>query len=153
MTIEQLCAGVTDDNMHRQIECVKPIEITKEHVGKCIVAIPTGNNVVRGLERQELINMSVISFGERYVRIGWSEYHINLTLCPKTGASQEAVKTGHSSNAGYLFFESADDANSYLDEAELRTEAGYLLREYSATSRLSLSTIKQIISELGGELI
>lgn len=122
------------------------IEITKEHVGKKVYAIPTGNNARRGIERQEIVEFDVVGFGRKYARV--MRYGRECGICPKTGAWQESVSSGYGGNAGYVFFESPGDVVNYQDECDLRLKASRLLSGLFSSSKLSIGLIKQIIAEL-----
>lgn len=122
------------------------IEITKEHVGKKVYAIPTGNNARRGVERQEIVEFDVVGFGRKYAKV--MLYSRECGICPKTGAWQESASRGYGGNAGYVFFESPDDAINYQDECDLRINASRLLGCYGASGKLSIGLIRQIIAEL-----
>ena len=122
------------------------IEITKEHVGKKVYAIPTGNNARRGVVRQQIVEFDVVGFGRKYAKV--IRYGRECGICPKTGAWQESVASGYGGNAGYVFFESPDDAVCYQDECDLRMKASRLMSGFSAPSKLSIGLIKQIIAEL-----
>ena len=122
------------------------IEITKEHVGKKVYAIPTGNNARRGVDRQEIVEFDVVGFGRKYARV--IRYGRECGICPKTGAWQESIASGYGGNAGYVFFESTSDAVDYQDELDLRLKALRLLSGFGASSRLSIGLIKKIIAEL-----
>ena len=122
------------------------IEITKEHVGKKVYAIPAGNNARRGVDRQEIVEFDVVGFGRKYARV--IRYGGECGICPKTGAWQESIASGYGGNAGYVFFESPSDAVDYQDEFDLRLKALRLLRGFGASSKLSIGLIKKIIAEL-----
>lgn len=124
------------------------IEVTKEFVGKTIFAIPTGNNARRGKERQGIEEFEVIRFARKYMTVKRVNGYQETSMCPKTGATQEAIRTGYSGNAGYIFFESKASAELYQDEKELRNKASNLLNSFTATNRLTIETIKTIINEL-----
>lgn len=123
------------------------IEITKEHVGKKVYAIPTGNNARRGVERQGIVEFDVVGFGRKYAKV--MQYNRECGICPKSGAWQESVSSGYTNNAGYVFFESIDDAVNYQDECALRLKASRLLSGFGVSSKLSIGLIEQIIAELG----
>lgn len=122
------------------------IEITKEHVGKKVYAIPTGNNARRGVERQDIVEFDVVWFGRKYARV--IRYGRECGICPKTGAWHESIASGYGGNAGYVFFESPSDAVDYQDECDLRFKASRLLSGFGVSSKLSIGLIKQIIAEL-----
>ena len=122
------------------------IEITKEHVGKKVYAIQTGNNARRGVDRQEIVEFDVVGFGRKYAMV--ISYGRECGICPKTGAWQESIASGYGGNAGYVFFESPSDAVDYQDELDLRLKALRLLSGFGASSKLSIGLIKKIIAEL-----
>lgn len=127
------------------------IEVTKEFVGKTIFAIPTGNNAKRGKERQDIEEFEVISFARKYMTVKRVNGYQEISMCPKTGATQEAIRTGYGGNAGYFFFASYKDAENFQLEAELRSKAYKLLSNFNSTSKLSIDTIHKIIEELESE--
>lgn len=125
---------------------MRPIEITKEHVGRAVFAIPTGNNARRGVSQQELVRFEVVGFGRKYAKV--LQYGREVAICPRTGALQESIRSGFGNNSGYIFFNSKDDATLYQQDTKMRQEANALLRSYNAISRLSMATVQRIITEL-----
>lgn len=124
------------------------IEVTKEFVGKTIFALPTGNNAKRGKERQDIEQFEVISFARKYMTAKRVNGYQEISMCPKTGATQEAIRTGYGGNSGYIFFASYEDAENFQLESELRSKAYRLLSSFNSTSKLSLETIHKIVEEL-----
>lgn len=124
------------------------IEVTKDSVGKIVFALPTGNNAKRGKERQDIERFEVISFARKYMTVKRVNGYQEITMCPKTGATQEAIRTGYGGNSGYIFFASYEDAENFQLESELRSKAFRLLSNFNSTSRLSIETISKIIEEL-----
>lgn len=127
------------------------IEVTKEFVGKTIFAIPTGNNARRGKERQDIEQFEVISFARKYMTVKRVNGYQEISMCPKTGATQESIRAGYGGNSGYIFFTSYEDAENFQLESELRSKAYKLLSNFNSTSKLSIETIHKIIEELESE--
>lgn len=99
------------------------IEVTKEFVGKTIFAIPVGNNASRGKERQDIVEFNVVGFARKYmtvIRVG-SQWEISM--CPKTGVTQDEIRSGYTTNSGYIFFASKYDSEKYLMDCELRKKS------------------------------
>lgn len=124
------------------------IEVTKEFVGKTIFAIPVGNNASRGKERQDIVEFNVVGFARKYMTVALVGSKWEISMCPKTGATQDAIRSGYTTNSGYIFFASKDDSEKYLNDCALRNKASKLLSNFNATSKLSIETIELIISEL-----
>ena len=95
------------------------IEITKNYVGRVVYGYPTGNNAVRGRDKQDLVELPVVGFGIKYAKV--IRYGKEIAICPKSGATQAAIKSGFSTNAGFMFFESPDDAYNYVNLAKIRS--------------------------------
>lgn len=97
-------------------------EFTKDHVGRTIYALPTGNNVRRrGSNDPEPFVVDAVA--RRYVTVSrpdnrnWTE-----KLDKETGASEQAIKSGYDLNAGYKFFESEADARAHILNGEKRAK-------------------------------
>lgn len=123
-----------------------PIEITKSHIWKTVYGCPTGNNARRGIERQKLVEFPVVGFGRKYAKV--IQFGREDSICPKTGAYHDQIKSGHGGNAGYLFFESPEDADEYISFSKLMYDVARELN-FSSVKRLSAELISEIAKQLG----
>jgi hypothetical protein len=101
------------------------ITITKDHIGKIVYGYPTGNNARRGVDKQVLVEFSVVGFGRKYAKIFRNGGNLELSIDPHTGATQEAISSGYGGNAGYMFFESESDCDEYLKIRDSRKKSSF----------------------------
>ena len=123
-----------------------PIEITKDHIGKTVYGYPTGNNARRGVDVQKLVEFPVVGFGRKYAKV--MRFGREDSVCPKTGAYHDQIKTGYGGNAGYMFFESAADAEEYVHFSKIRDSVARELN-FNSVKRLSNDLVVEIAKQLG----
>lgn len=123
-----------------------PIEITKSHIGKTVYGYPTGNNAQRGVEMQKLVEFPVVGFGRKYAKV--IHFGRECSICPKTGAYHDQIKSGYGGNAGYLFFDSPEDSDEYISFSKLRDAVARELN-FNSVKRLSTELISEIAKQLG----
>jgi len=75
-----------------------------------VYAIPTGNNARRNKEHSVF---TVHGIGRKYVELSIGDREFVQKYCPKTGATSDAISSGHGGNAGYIFFPSEKDMNDW----------------------------------------
>ncbi len=97
------------------------ITVKKEHEGKTIYGIGTGNNCPRGGITNVPVEFNVVKVKRKYVEmsVGSSRYTDNYH--PKTGSTQQSINTGYSNNQGYMFFESLQDIEEYKALNKIRS--------------------------------
>ena len=123
-----------------------PIEITKYHIGKAVYGYPTGNNARRGVDVQQLVEFQVVGFGRKYAKV--VRFGHEQSICPKTGALQDQINSGYGGNAGFMFFESAADAEEYVNFVKLRESVAIELN-FNSVKRLSDDLVVEIAKQLG----
>ena len=116
------------------------LEQFKDLIGVSIVAIPTGNNRNRRVKIQNLVKFGVVSVGRKYVklaRLGGDNKPIGRidNYCPDSGSTQSAIKSGYSGNAGYIFFEKAEDVEEFRAINRMRMD----IREHFQFSAFKMS--------------
>lgn len=126
------------------------ITITKDHVGKTVYGYPTGNNARRGVDKQDLIEFSVVGFGRKYAKVLRIGGCFEVSIDPKSGATQQAVSSGYGGNAGYIFFESQSDCDNYIKTRDVRNKVVSMIN-YSTISSLSDELVFEIAKQLGIE--
>ncbi len=125
---------------------------TKEMIGREIYAIPTGNNA-RGAG-DKIATFKVMSVGRVYVGLStvYSDGAIGNEnkYAPENGATQKAINSGYTSNAGYRFFETLDDLADYRHLQELRSALDEKLRYFRASklNKSQLERINEILAEI-----
>ena len=126
------------------------IEITKEHVGSVVFGCPTGNNAIRGVDVQKVIEFNVVGFGRKYakVRRAYSGCY-DISIDPLTRATQAEINSGYGGNAGYMFFESESDASYFASRSKLKRDVSIRLQSVSSISELSEDLIDAIAEQLG----
>lgn len=77
------------------------MEIKTMYEGQKIYAVPTGNNA---RYTKGLVEGVVEKVGRKYatIRLGI----LADRYCPKTGATESAIRSGHGLNGGFIFFSS-----------------------------------------------
>lgn len=89
------------------------ITISKEHEGKDVYAIPTGNNARRFVLKQDpVIQFHVVKVKRKYVELRRENDFVD-SYDPATGVTQKSINSGYTSNSGYLFFASREDLEDY----------------------------------------
>lgn len=89
------------------------MKITKEHEGKVIYALPTGNNTRYTKDPNEPIAFEVIKVNRKYACLRRSDsnnedmYHIEY------GYTQGQAQAGYKNNAGHRFFDSIQEIEIY----------------------------------------
>lgn len=98
------------------------MEFTKEHEGKTIIAVPTGNNA-RSMKysNEKYREFRVVKVKRKYVELCTLDGHLKNNYDPESGATQKDINAGYSLNAGYIFFESKED---YLEWKTTTTIVG-----------------------------
>ena len=124
------------------------ITITKDHVGKTVYGYPTGNNARRGVDKQELTEFSVVGFGRKYAKVLRNGGCFEVSIDPKSGATQQAVSSGYCGNAGYIFFESQSDCDEYIKNRDARNKIVSMIN-YSTIANLSDELVFEIAKQLG----
>lgn len=127
------------------------ITITKDHVGKTVYGYPTGNNARRGVDKQDLVEFSVVGFGRKYANVLRSGGCFEVSIDPKSGATQQAVSSGYGGNAGYIFFESQSDCDNYIKKRDARNKVVSMIN-YSTIGALSDELVFEIAKQLGIEV-
>lgn len=130
------------------------MNFTKDMIGQTIYAIPTGNNA-RG-NKDKVSTFEVVSIGKIYVelRAVTEDFRSSFTdkYDPKTGATQSAVKSGHSGNAGYIFFPSMDSVTEWYHSIELRKALAQAIQGtmgHGIKDSLSINQMERILQILG----
>ena len=126
------------------------VTITKDHIGKTVYGYPTGNNARRGVDKQELTEFSVVGFGHKYAKVLLSGGRFEVSIDPKTGATQQAASSGYGGNAGYIFFESQYDCDRYIKARDARNKVVSTIN-YSSIGMLSDELVFEIAKQLGIE--
>ena len=82
------------------------MKFTKDLIGKCIYATPTGNNS-RG-NKNKIYTFKVLDVKRRYARLRIyldnGEEGYEDSYCMKTGASESQARQGYTLNAGFKFY-------------------------------------------------
>ena len=123
------------------------VTITKDHIGKTVYGYPTGNNARRGVDKQELTEFSVVGFGRKYAKVLRSGGCFEVSIDPKTGATQQDVSRGYGGNAGYIFFESQYDCDRYIKARDARNKVVSMI-SYSTIGALSDELVFEIAKQL-----
>lgn len=93
------------------------MKFTKEHEGKTIYAIPTGNNARRwgSGDSDESTRFAVIKVKRKYVEMMQEGYRRTENYCPETGATQSSINSGYGGNSGWNFFETLADIDRHKE--------------------------------------
>lgn len=75
-----------------------------------VYAIPTGNNARRSKDHSVF---DVHGIGRKYVELSIGEHGFVQKFCPTTGATVDAIRSGHGGIAGFIFFASEKDMNDW----------------------------------------
>lgn len=94
--------------------------LSKKHEGKDIFAIGTGNNARR--EKGKIIEFHVVKVKIKYAELQEGIYRNIDNYCIETGATQSAINSGYSGNAGYKFFEDKEEIAKYFENIEMNKQ-------------------------------
>ncbi|WPH64050.1 hypothetical protein vBVpP1_50 [Vibrio phage vB_VpP_1] len=109
------------------------IEDFKDLIGLTIVAIPTGNNRNRKLDKQLPQFFGVDSVGRKYVKLArLDENHKRIrqpeNYDPASGSTQSCINAGYTGNAGYIFFESLSDIDAFRELNSMKKDISEYFR-------------------------
>lgn len=93
------------------------MEFTKDLLGKTIFAIGTGNNFRRGVAMQDqpVTEFTVEHIAKKYVTLSSKSGWRTEKYCMESGATESAIRSGYSNNAGYTFFKDKEEIDEYFD--------------------------------------
>lgn len=115
------------------------ITINKDHIGKSVYGIGTGNNARNGV-----VCFNVIKVGRKYVELCRDGAHCAIKYDPTTGATAESIRSGYGGNGGYRFFNSMSDINDYTDLEKKKNEIFNAMCKRDAWQDLTPDRINQI---------
>lgn len=125
------------------------ITIGKQHEGKTIFGLGTGNNKSRS-GPNDPVEFEVIKVNRKYVSL--RVYKSVDNYDPESGATQQSINTGYGGNAGYLFFESLDDIEAYNEHRiKNRKVYGYFRSYGSLLSKEQTDKIHEILFDGEGD--
>ena len=106
------------------------MQINKEHEGKTIIAVPTGNNAVRGVKKQTPRQVHVVKVKKRYADVRFDNARYEVTLDRKSGATEQAVRNDYGTNAGYRFFNDMAEYEEHQRLWQLKEEILHTFRHF-----------------------
>ena len=119
------------------------MEFTKEHEGKDVIALPTGNNARGGKGAEKF---RVIKVKRKYIEMAkvYDDGRLGIAnnYCPNSGATQKEINSGYGLNAGYIFFNSEEDIEEYKLINKMRDEISQFFNWRSF--KLDNEKIKQV---------
>lgn len=122
------------------------MRIAKEHTGKTIYAIPTGNNARRGIKNQDPQPFEVVSVARKYAKLKNPSGYTDDYDC-EIGATKQAVQSGYSGNSGYMWFASLIEVEELNERNRLQDDISAAFR-YGPPRHLSFDQVKKIHSIL-----
>ena len=100
------------------------MKFTKQHEGKIIYAIPTGN--AARYDPELIQKFKVFKVKTKYVEMSKvfdsGEVGHSNNYCQKTGATQKSVNAGYMLNSGFIFFETIKDIENHMEHAKIKKE-------------------------------
>ena len=94
--------------------------LSKEHEGKIIFAIGTGNNA-RGA-KGKAIQFEVVKVKLKYAELRDTRLNSTDNYSLTNGATQSAINSGYTTNAGYKFFKNEIQITEYKDNIRINME-------------------------------
>lgn len=123
------------------------IDKFKPLIGEKIFAMPTGNNA-RYKDKDYIEEFTVDSVGRKYVKL--TGLYSGTNYCPKSGATQSEINAGYGCNAGYRFFKTKIDIESYYEKSKLAKSVSSKSSYFNFQS-LTTEQLKVIAEMLGVE--